>query len=48
MARTRQDESVIAASEMGLAAQKIVLRFFLGQYLQKLGGDFTTMDLKRD
>ena len=32
----------MAASEMGLAAQKLVLRFFLGQYLQKLGGDFAS------
>ena len=31
-----------AASEMGLAAQKILLRFFPGQYLQKFGGDFAS------
>ena len=32
----------MAAPEMGPAAQKLVLRFFLGQYLQKLGGDFAS------
>ena len=32
----------MAASEMGPAAQKLVLRFFLGQYLKKLGGDFAS------
>ena len=32
----------MAASEMGPAAQKLVLRFFLGHYLQKLGGDFAS------
>ena len=32
----------MAASEMGPAAQKILLRFFLGQYLQKLGGGFAS------
>ena len=32
----------MAASEMGPAAQKILLRFFLGQYLQQLGGDFAS------
>ena len=32
----------MAASEMGPAAQKILLRFFLGQYLQKLGGVFAS------
>ena len=32
----------MAASEMGPAAQKILLRFFPGQYLQKLGGDFAS------
>ena len=32
----------MAASEMGPAAQKLQLRFFLGQYLQKLGGDFAS------
>ena len=32
----------MAASEMAPTAQKLVLRFFLGQYLQKLGGDFAS------
>jgi len=32
----------MAASEMGPAAQKILLQFFLGQYLQKLSGDFAS------
>ena len=32
----------MAASEMGPAAQKLQLRFFLGQYLQKFGGDFAS------
>ena len=32
----------MAASKMGPAAQKILLRFFPGQYLQKLGGDFAS------
>ena len=32
----------MAVSEMGPAAQKILLRFFLCQYLQKLGGGFAS------
>ena len=28
------------ALEMGLAAKKVALRFFLGKYLSVLGGDF--------
>ena len=32
----------MAASEMGPADRKLVLWFFPGQYLQKLGGDFAS------
>ena len=32
----------MGASEMGPTAQKLQLRFFLGQYLQKSGGDFAS------
>ena len=30
------------ALEMGLAAKKFALRFFLGKYLSVLGGDFAS------
>ena len=39
MDAAREDGSM-KALEMGLAAKKFALRFFLGKYLSVLGGDF--------
>ena len=35
----------MTALEMGLAAKKIALRFFLGKYFSVLGGDFASPHL---
>ena len=35
----------MTALEMGLAAQKSVLRIFLGKYFSVLGGDFASPQL---
>ena len=42
MARARTDGSMSPPPKFPLQPQKSALRFFIGKYLQKFGGDFAS------